>query len=419
MTRTLIVGANQAGVQLACSLRELGDIGEITLLGAETHPPYQRPPLSKAFLSGTADADALAFRTPEFYTEHRIEVRTGRRVESLALDPGGPAGSGRALTRGGESLPFDRLALTTGARPRRLAVPGADLAGVGYLRDLDDALRLRGQLDAARRVVVVGGGYIGLEAAAVARSAGLEVTVVEAAQRLIQRSAPPVVSEFYRAAHERRGTEIRLGSGVEALIGDDQGRVRAVLLADGTEVPADLVLVGIGILPRTELAEGLGLHCAGGIVVDRHARTSEPAIVAAGDCAVAPDPLTGEGSIRLESVQNAVGQAKAAAASLLGREAPHTAVPWFWSDQYDLKLQIAGVSAGADQYVVRGDPAAERFSVLSYRAGRLLAVDAVNNAPDYLVVRKALGQGARIPADRAALDRPLKDLVVARDTVPS
>ena len=411
---TLIVGASQAGLQLAVSLRELGDTAPITLVGEEAHPPYQRPPLSKEFLAGTAEPDSLAFRTPAFYAGADLELVCGERVTSLALGGrGSTPGAGVATTDTGRQLPFERLALTVGASPRRLAVPGADLAGVCYLRGLDDAVELRARLAAATRLVVVGGGFIGLEAAAVARGQGKAVTVVEAAERLIPRAVAPVVSEFYRQAHERRGTTVLLSAAVAGFAGDD-GRVSAVLLADGTQLPADLVVVGVGVVPRTELAEQIGLACDGGIVVDAHARTSVPGVVAAGDCTVLPHPLTGVGRVRLESVQNAVDQAKVAAATLSGRLEHTTYVPWFWSYQGDLKLQIAGLAAGFDDYVVRGEPDTERFSVLYYRDSQLLAVDAVNNPADYLVVRKALTQGATIPRDRAAdTSTPLKTLVVA------
>ncbi|WP_009478481.1 NAD(P)/FAD-dependent oxidoreductase [Rhodococcus sp. JVH1] len=397
---TLIVGANQAGVQLAVALREAGDAAPITLIGAEPHHPYQRPPLSKAFLQGKLGLDALAFRPPAFFTDNDITIVCAERVESIGLDDDGHAGSGTATTESGRVVSFDRLALTVGARTRRLTLPGADLDRVTYMRTADDAHRVREHLSGSESVVVIGGGFIGLEAAAVARAHGKAVTVVEAADRLIARSVSPLVSEFYRAAHIRRGVDIRLGAGVAALHGTE-GRVRAVELTDGTRIPADLVVVGVGIAPRTELAEQLGLDCEGGIVVDHYARTSNPAIVAAGDCAVMPNPLTGQGRVRLESVQNAVSQAKVAAATLVGRLEPYTAVPWFWSDQYELKLQIAGLSAGYDHQVVRGDPTSEAFSVLYYRDDSLLAVDAVNAGADYMAVRKALTQGATIPAANA------------------
>jgi 3-phenylpropionate/trans-cinnamate dioxygenase ferredoxin reductase component len=410
---TLIVGASQAGLQLAVSLRAFGDEEPITLVGAEQHPPYQRPPLSKAFLSGGVDASALPFRTPEFYSQAGIDLVCGERVTSIELSRRGAAVSGVATTGRGRTLEFDRLALAVGGRPRRLQVPGDDLDGVTYLRDIDDASRVRARLASASQVVVVGGGFIGLEAAAAARSAGTDVTVLEAADRLLSRAVAPVVSEFYRQAHGRRGTTVRLSTQVRGFVGTD-GHVTGVELDDGTVLPADLVLIGVGLVPRTELAEQLGLECDGGIVVNAHARTSEPAIVAAGDCTVLPHPVTGEGRVRLESVQNAVAQARIAAASLVDRPDDSQTVPWFWSDQHDLKLQIAGLNNGYDRCVVRGRPDTEHFSVLYYRDGRLLAVDAVNRPIDYMTVRKALTEGASIDADRAGdPDVPLKSLLVA------
>lgn len=414
---TLIVGASQAGLQLAVSLRQLGDDRAITLVGEEVHPPYQRPPLSKEFLAGGCERETLPFRTPAFYAEAGIELVCGERVTALARPAGGEPGSGFATTASGRRLPFERLALTVGAAPRELAVPGAELDGIYRLRDLDDAAALRSQLPAATRVVIVGGGFIGLEAAAVARAQGKSVTVVEAAERLLPRAVAPVVSQFYQAAHERRGTSVLVSSVVAGFAGDG-GRVRTVVLADGSELPADLVLVGIGVVPRTELAAQLDLECdpdVGGIVVDAHARTSAPFAVAAGDCTAAPHPLTGLGRVRLESVQSAVAQASVAAATLLGRLETTRTVPWFWSNQGELKLQIAGLSTGYDHCVLRGEPDSERFSVLYYRDGQLLAVDAVNTPADYLVVRKALAQGSTIPAERAADPAPLKSLLVGAE----
>jgi 3-phenylpropionate/trans-cinnamate dioxygenase ferredoxin reductase subunit len=417
---TLIVGASQAGLQLAVSLRQLGDTEPIALVGEERHPPYQRPPLSKEFLAGHADAESLAFRSPAYYADAGIDLVSGERVTGITLAGSGRPGSGAARTSGGRTLSFDRLALTVGAGPRRLDVPGAGLDGICSLRDRDDAAELRTRLGSASRVVVVGGGFIGLEAAAVARGLGKDVTVVEAADRLIARAVAPVVSEFYLQAHRRRGTRVLLSTGVTGFEGTD-GRVGAVRLSDGSTLPADLVLVGVGVVPRTELAEQLGLECDGGIVVDACARTSNPHITAAGDCTVQPHPLTGLGRIRLESVQNAVAQATAAAATLLGRPEPARTVPWFWSYQGDLKLQIAGLAAGYDEYVVRGEPDDERFSVLYYRRGELLAVDAVNSPADYMAVRKALTDGRTVPAALAADPAtPLKTLLTARtDAVTS
>ena len=406
MTGTLVVGAAQAGVQLAVSLRETGDTAPITLVGAEPQLPYQRPPLSKGYLSGGTDTDRLALRTPAFYADRGIELVTGERVATLD--------GGRAVTDRGREIAFDRLALTVGARVRRLAVPGGALDGVHHLRDLTDADRLRAALAGTGPVLVIGGGFIGLEAASVARAHGRPVTVVEAADRLVGRAVAPVVSDFYAAAHGRRGTNVLLNTSVTALDGR-AGRVRSVHLADGSELPADLVLVGIGVEPRTELATGLGLACPDGIPVDRDARTALSSVVAAGDCTLQPHPtVSGHAPVRVESVQNAVHQAKVAAATLAGTARPAPEVPWFWSDQADLKLQIAGLSAGANEIVVRGDPTSERFAALHYRDGRLQAVDAVNSPADFLVVRRALATGVELPASAVRrTDRPLKELLVA------
>jgi len=414
----LIVGGGQAALHLASSLRELSWQAAITIVGEEDRAPYQRPPLSKAFLSGEADPATLEFRSAERYALDRITVLTGRRVTGVR-----PAAAGRpgvAETADGGRLEFGRLALATGSRPRRLDVPGGDLAGVCYLRDVAHALELRARLAAAQRVLVVGGGFIGLEAAAGATAKGKAVTVVEAADRLIGRVVAPVVSDFYAAAHRRRGVEVLLGTGVARFAGSgpggNGGTVTGAELSDGSFVPADVVVIGIGAEPRTELAEQLGLACAGGIVVDACARTSDPAIVAVGDCAVTPHPAAADGGlVRFESFGHATDHAKVAAATLAGAPAPYDAVPWFWSDQGTLKLQIAGLAAGADQTVLRGDPGQERFSVLYYREGRLLAVHAVNAPRDYLAVRRALAAGQQIPPQVAAdAGQPLAGQPAAR-----
>ena len=403
----LIVGGGQAAVHLASALRDLGWQAAVTIVSEESYAPYQRPPLSKAFLSGNAQPTTLAFRSAEHYERDRITVLTGHRVtEVRAAAPGQP---GMAITENGERLEFGHLALATGARPRRLDVPGADLGGICYLRDAGHALELRERLAAAERVLVVGGGFIGLEAAATATAKGKTVTVVEAADRLIGRVVAPVISDFYAAAHRRRGVRVLLGTAVSRFDGRG-GAVTGAHLSDGGFVPAELVIVGIGAEPRTELAERLGLACAGGIVVDAFARTSDAAIVAAGDCAVTPHPAAADGSlVRFESFGHAIDHAKVAAATLAGTPARYDTVPWFWSDQGTLKLQIAGLSGGFDQTVLRGDPDQDRFSVLYYRDGRLLAVHAVNLPRDYLAVRRALAAGQEIPPETAIdADQPLR-----------
>lgn len=403
----LIVGGGQAAVHLASSLRDLGWQAAVTIVSEEDHAPYQRPPLSKAFLSGNAQVTTLEFRSAEHYERDRITVLTGQRVTDVR--PAAPGRPGVAVTEDGSRLEFGHLALATGARPRLLSVPGADLAGVCYLRDAGHALELRERLAAAERVLVVGGGFIGLEAAASATAKGKTVTVVEAADRLIGRVVAPVISDFYAAAHRRRGVRVLLGTAVSRFEGAD-GTVAGAHLSDGSFEPADLVIIGIGAEPRTELAERLGLACAGGIVVDAFARTSDPAITAVGDCAVTPHPAAAGGSlVRFESYGHAIDHAKVAAATLAGVPAPYDATPWFWSDQGPLKLQIAGLSAGFDQAVLRGDPGEEKFSVLYYRDGRLLAVHAVNCPRDYLAVRRALAAGQEITAESAAeAGQPLK-----------
>ncbi len=409
MDDILIIGAGQAGMQIAVSLRDHGFTGAITLAGSESATPYQRPPLSKAYLSGDADVESLELRAQSFYDDRDIAVRCNDAVVSVSFD----GETGTAVTAAGARIAFAQLALTPGSEPRRISLPGSDLDGVLYLRDLADADALKARWAAAASVVVVGGGFIGLEVAAAARKAGKAVTVLEAADRLIARAVSPITSEFFRQAHMRRGTDVRLSVQVTSILGDG-GQVTGVELADGDVVPADIVLVGIGVIPRSDLAQQLGLELVGGaIVVDEFTRTSDPRVVAAGDAVIMPHPLGRAGQFRLESVQNAVDQAKVAAATLMGAREPYRAVPWFWSDQADLKLQIAGLSTGFDQTVVRGNPDDERFSVLYYSGGELIAIDTVNDAPDYMVVRRALGQGANIPAESAAdTSVSLKSLLV-------
>ena len=409
MDHILIVGAGQAGLQVAVSLREGGYHGTVTIAGAEQYTPYQRPPLSKAFLHGDSDVESLELRAADFYEENRIELLCGETVTDIDFD----GSVGHAHTASGRTITFDGLALTTGSEPRRLPVEGAELDGVLYLRDISDAIDLKKRWDAATNVVVIGGGFIGLEVAAGATRDGKKVTVLEVLDRLIARAVSPEMSEFLRAAHERRGTAIRLGARITRLVGEG-GRVTGVELEGGEVVPADVVMVGIGVVPRGELAAKLGLESVNGaVVVDEFAETSQPGVVAAGDSVLLPHPLGGGERVRLESVQNAVDQAKVAAATLLGERSAYDSVPWFWSDQADLKLQIAGLSTGYDSTVVRGDPDSEHFSILYYRGGRLIAIDTVNNVHDYLAAKKALAQGQTIPPDAAAdASVPLKTLVV-------
>ncbi|MEZ5913610.1 MAG: FAD-dependent oxidoreductase [Paracoccaceae bacterium] len=382
MPGIVIVGAGQAGASLAAKLRALGYAGELTLIGDELVPPYQRPPLSKAYLLGEMELERLFLRPEAFYTDHDITLKKGTAV--VAVDP-----RARMLTLSdGTTLGYDQLALTTGSTPRRLpASIGGDLLGVYTVRGLADVDAMAPEFRAGARVVIVGGGYIGLEAAAVAAKKGLSVTLIEAAPRILQRVACPETSAYFRALHKSHGVTIREGTGLERLLGDD--RVTGVRLADGTKIAADFVITGIGISPMSTLAETAGLTVDNGIATDELGRTSDPAIWAAGDCASFPHA---GGRIRLESVGNAIDQAEAVAANMLGANTPYQARPWFWSDQYDCKLQIAGLNTGYDRIVTR-DGDGDAISFWYYAGQRLLAVDAMNDPRAYMVGKRLIEMG--------------------------
>ena len=400
MRRIVIIGAGQAGLQVAESLRKGGHDGPITLLGEERWPPYQRPPLSKKYLAGEFADERLWFRPYEHYAKLGVQLRTGVRV--TAID----RAARRVSLASGEPLDYDALALTTGTRVRPLPVPGADHAAVCYLRGLDDAQRLKARLAAARRVVVIGGGFIGLEVAATARADGREVHVVEAMDRLMARVMPSELSDFFAALHRERGVELHFGAQVTAIADDGAGAAR-VTLAGGGALAADLIVAGIGVLPNQELAAAAGLACGNGIEVDEFARTSDPDIVAAGDCTWHRNRLFATPH-RLESVQNAVDQAKVAAATLLGQPQAYADLPWFWSDQFDVKLQIAGLSTGSDDCVLRGAPSSAGFSVFHFGGTRLLAVDSINRPADHMLARRLIAAGT--PVTRAQAGDPAFDL---------
>ena len=391
--RVLIVGAGQAGATAAAILRQYGWTGPITLVGEETAAPYQRPPLSKAWLAGTATDADLRLRSPDFYTGQRIDLRTGIRVE--AIDRAARA----AILADGMRLPYDRLILATGCAPRRLNLPGMDLPGVLELRTRDDATRLRAALSPRTRLAVIGGGYVGLEVAATAVRLGLAVTVIEREARLLARVASPELAAHIHAAHAAAGVAVRLSADVAGL-DEAGGRVAGVRLADGTRVACDAALVGVGALPCDALARACGLACDNGIVVDAACRTDDPAIQAIGDCTRRPLPLyrtTG----RLESVPNATEQAKQAAAALCGRPPPPPEVPWFWSDQYDLRIQIAGLAIGVARRIVRHG--ADAFSVAHLDAGdRLVTIETVNAVTDFAAGRMIIGRQRRIDPTRLA-----------------
>lgn len=405
----VIVGAGQGGFQAAASLREAGYEGRVVLVGEEPGLPYQRPPLSKAYMKGDAGIEQIELRPAAFFADHRIELVNAR---ATAID----RAARRLLLEGGARLPYAHLILATGARNRPLPVPGHDLAGVFYLRTRADADALKGRLDAARRVVVIGAGFIGLEFAAVARALGHAVTVIEAAARPLGRAVSPEMSAFFAQAHAAMGTTLLLGAGVVALKGEG-GHVTAVETNDGAVHPADFVLVGIGVVPNVELAAEAGLEVANGIVVDAHLATRDPAISALGDAVAYPSRFAG-GTVRLESVQNAVDQARSLAHRLTGKlspsgePAPFDAVPWFWSDQADLKLQMVGLAAPTDDAVLRGDPASRRFSVFRFRDGVLTAIESVNRPADHMLGRRLLaGTPAITPGQAADESFELKSLL--------
>lgn len=389
MTGIVIIGAGQAGVQAAEALRSGGYAGAITLLGDEPHGPYHRPPLSKAWLAGEIDAEQLVMRAPEMLARKQIDLRTGVRVDAI------DRAAKRLRLADGSPLPYAGLVLATGSTPRALTIPGATAANVRALRSRDDASAIAAELQACvangQPVVVIGGGFIGLEVAATARKKGARVTVLEAAPRLLGRVLAPVLSDWYAALHRGHGVQLELGITLEAIETDATGRAVAVRAADGRRFAAGLVVVGIGVSANDGLAKAAGLACDRGIVVDACARTADAAIVAAGDCTARRLP---DGTLlRLESVNNATEQGRSAAAALLGQERPFGGTPWFWSDQYDRKLQMAGLSMGAETWAVRGAMAEGPFSVWHYRDGQLIAVDAVANAKDHLLSRKLLDAG--------------------------
>ncbi|MEK0156474.1 NAD(P)/FAD-dependent oxidoreductase [Arthrobacter oryzae] len=411
-TGLLIIGASQSGVQLAVSLRALGFDEHITLLGDEDHRPYQRPALSKEFLQGTVESESLIFRSNDYWAEHNVELVKGEFIVRIDKEADG---SGVAHASSGREFPFKRLALTVGARARKLDIDGGDLDGVLYLRNADDALALKARVGDATDVVVIGGGFIGLEAASSLQKMGKNVTVLEFGPRLVGRAVGEETAEYFLAAHRSRGLDIRLNTSAARFTADEAGQaVAAVELQDGTLLPAQIVLIGIGVVPNTQLAEQLGLAVDNGVVVDRFALASDGTTVAVGDVANMPNPVPGSAPgerIRLESVNNAIEHAKVAAYSLTGRREEYAGIPWFWSNQADLKLQIAGLCNGYDQTVLRRDEERGKFSVLYYRQGRIIAADCVNAPLDFMAVKNALAKGQNIPADAAAdTGTPLKTI---------
>ncbi|MEX0366104.1 MAG: NAD(P)/FAD-dependent oxidoreductase [Ruegeria sp.] len=397
MSHIVVIGAGQAGSSLVARLRKDGFEGEITLIGAESVLPYQRPPLSKAYLLGEMEVERLFLRPESFYAEQNITLKLGRRVS--AIDP-----VAKTVTLGDEVISYDQLALTTGSDPRRLpAAIGGDLEGVHVVRDLADVDAMAPAVTEGARALIVGGGYIGLEAAAVCAKRGVKVTLVEMADRILQRVAAPETSDYFRALHTGHGADIREGVGLDRITGED-GKVTGAVLSDGTELAVDFVVVGVGITPSTQLAEMAGLEVENGIKTDAQGRTSDASIWAAGDCT--SFPFNGV-RIRLESVPNAIDQAEVVAQNMLGAGKDYVAQPWFWSDQYDVKLQIAGLNTGYDQVVTRkGEGFTNSFWY--YKGGQLVAVDAMNDPRAYMVGKRLIDMGKN--ADPAVVANPEADL---------
>src|SRR5215467_2722805 len=389
----LIVGAGHAGFQVAASLRQLGFRDRVAIINDEAHLPYQRPPLSKAYLKGTGGPDSLMFRPQKFYDDQKIELIADHVV---AID----RASHKLKLASGASLEYGHLVLATGARNRLLDIPNANLANVRYLRILDDSEDLRARLASCGRVVVIGAGFIGLEFAATARIKGLEVDVLELASRVMGRAVTAEVSDYFQARHKEAGVRIHLGVMATAIEADGD-KITGVSLSDGRHIGADLVVVGVGVLPNVELAAEAGLPTASGIIVNDRLLTADPNISAIGDCALFESPRFG-GSLRLESVQNATDHARCVAARLTGDDKAYDGMPWFWSDQGDDKLQMVGLTAGYDSVVLRGEPAKKAFSAFCYRGDQLLGIESVNRAGDHMFGRRLLSAGRSITPQQAA-----------------
>ena len=406
----LIVGAGQAASQAASTLRGEGFKGEITIYGDEPYLPYQRPPLSKKFLMGEIGRDRLELKPQSFYSQANVALKLGLSV--TAID----AKKKTLALSDGTSACYDKLLIATGAHVRRVKLPGVDLKNIFYLRTIADVDQIRPQLEPGRNVVLVGGGYIGLEVAAVAAKHGCKVNVLEMADRVMNRVVSEPVSAFYEEEHKKAGVTLTLNAMVAGFEGTG-GQLSHVQISDGHRAPADVAIIGVGVDPNIALADAAGLTCKNGILVDEFGATSDPDIFAAGDCTNHPNPFVG-GLIRLESVQNAIDQAKHAALAMLGKKTPYGEVPWFWSDQYDLKLQIAGIRAGHDEVVMRGDPKKRQFAVFYLRGGltdgQVVAVESVNAIPEYMIGRKLIAARARVSAERLAdIAQPMKSFLPA------
>ena len=398
MTKIVIVGAGQASSSCAAKLRNSGFEGSLTIIGKEPVIPYQRPPLSKKYMLGDMELDRLFLRPEAFYSEHSIDLRLGQTVEAINREA-------KTISIGDTELSYDQLVLTTGSWPRRLPSKiGGDLQGVYVMRDLADADTMAKEFVAGKKVLIIGGGYIGLEAAAVASAKGLDVTLVEMADRILQRVAAPQTSDYFRALHKSHGVKIIEGVGLSTLTGND-GKVSKATLSDGTELDVDFVIAGVGVVPADELAQQAGLDIENGIKVNSFGQTSDPSIWSAGDCASFPYE---DSRIRLESVGNAIDQAEIIAENLIGADRPYAAKPWFWSDQFDVKLQIAGLNMGYDDVIVRHGDTENSQSHWYYMGDRLIAVDAMNESRSYMIGKRLIEAGKS--PDKATIQDPTTDM---------
>ncbi|SNS30193.1 NAD(P)/FAD-dependent oxidoreductase [Sphingopyxis indica] len=402
----VIVGGGHGGAQVAVMLRTQKFEGSIAIVGEETELPYERPPLSKEYFAGEKEFERIQLRPAKYWDERAVTMLLGKRV--VSVDPA----AHRVTTEDGETISYGKLVWATGGRPRMLPIPGGDLPGVQGVRTRADADAMKAAAEAAKQIVVIGGGYIGLEAAAVLSKAGKKVVLLEALDRVLARVAGEDLSRFYEKEHREHGVDVRLGVSVEAIEGSDH--VTGVRLADGEVIPADLVIVGIGIVPAVGPLIAAGAEGGNGVLVDAYCKTSLPDIYAIGDCAAHANTFAEGACIRLESVQNANDQANVVAKGICGAEAPYHAIPWFWSNQYDLKLQTAGLSTGHDQAVLRGDPATRSFSVVYLKKGKVIALDCVNATRDYVQGRMIVTAGVTATPDQLAdIETPLKALLPA------
>lgn len=412
VSSVVIAGAGQAGFQVGASLREMGYAGRIVVVGDESFLPYHRPPLSKAYLLGLSDEGKLAMRPERFYADKKIEMLTGRRV--IALD----RGHHHAALDDDSVLEYGHFVFAVGARNRPLPVHGADLRGTFYLRTLADAQALKTALGVAKNAVVIGAGFIGLEFAAVAAKLGVAVTVIEVADRPMARALSPAMAGIFTREHTKCGVRFMFNSQVLHIEGKD-GAVTVVETVEHERVPADIVIVGIGVQPNVEVAAAAGLEIRNGIIVDAMLRTADPDVSAIGDCAVHPNPFAAGAMVRLESVQNATDQARCVASGIMGKPVNYASVPWFWSDQGALKLQIAGLTAGYDQVVMRGDAAGTACSAFCFKQGRLLGVESVNRPADHMAARRMVGQHLALTAAQAADEQFDLKAHLARETTPT